>query len=578
MRETTVLLRTIPAFVTTVAFAGMLPAAPPGDLVVPNTTRLFISTGDLEGVFTKLEKTQLGRLWNDEQMKPFADHLRRHPSTPWGRWEALAGATIGELRHVVSGGASMAVVELSPNQFTTVFLFDVQGRVEAARALMAKGGRPVQTVYFLVDDTLGIATSAELAKSIVSRWPGRLQGSLANHPPYRRVMEQCRRDASGRKPLLRWFFHPASLNKIFGRSDAATETDQPTDSAAARHGFDAITGVGGHASLLDDGADLRLRVCIFSPLPRRRSMRALAFVPSERLLPQAWVPAEVSSYATASLDLARAYQHCAAIFDDVFADGMEGTFAGLVDDLRAEDGPGVDLGKDLVAYLGTRVTAIDERAAKGAETREGRIIAIETKDDRKVAAAIDRLFRDDPGAVAVSLANIEYPLWKIGGSEGESEDVDERDTQTLRSSGVIVHRGQLLIATEFESLRNLLTRKKNAPRLADASDWKRIAVELDKLGTDGASLMAFSRLASDLRRGYEQLRLGKAEDTDSLYPRLIVALLSAGGGSGAKNTPIDYSKLPAFERIRRHLGTVGTVGRTHPDGWTVEGLLLSPAE
>jgi hypothetical protein len=435
--------------------------------------------------------------------------------------------------------------------------------------LKAQAGGESQVVYFVKGDTLGITTSVELAKQLLARWTGREEGSLSADPAYRHVMEQCAPKAPGPAPHLRWFFHPMGLARMLHESDGDARPEESPEATARRHGLDGIGGVGGCAYLATGPVDLLQRIAVYAPPPRRGSLQALALVAGGRLKPEAWAPADVSTYLTARLDLLSGFRHSGRLFDDLFADGIEGTFDGLLEDLRADDGPGVDVEKDLVRHLGTRVTAITAPAAQQRDKPTGRIIAIETKSADNVAAAVDRLFRDDPGAARTALPSGKHPLWKVGGGD----DTREGTGRATTSSGVVVHRGWLLIATDFDYLRRLVTQEDGAPRLADAAVFKRVASELDRLGTDSASLMAFSDLGSDLRRSYGLLRLGKAKEADSVYARLIVALLSAGSEA---DEDIDYAKLPDFEQVRHHLGAVGTTGRANAQGWTLQSVLLPP--
>ena len=102
-----------------------LSAAPPADRVLPKETIVYLSTASLDGLFSSLEQSHLGQLWNDPKMKPFTDHLRDHPVILWVQAEDHAGMNLGQLREVATGESAMATIRLVKGKYARIFLFDV---------------------------------------------------------------------------------------------------------------------------------------------------------------------------------------------------------------------------------------------------------------------------------------------------------------------------------------------------------------------------------------------------------------------------------------------------------------------
>ena len=71
---------------------------------------------------------------------------------------------------------------------------------------------------------------------------------------------------------------------------------------------------------------------------------------------------------------------------------------------------------------------------------------------------------------------------------------------------------------------------------------------------------------------YELLRRGRTEDISSQFGRLILGLLDAAGDL----SQIEFGKLAPFADVRQYFGTSGLVGRQHPTGWLLEGIIEPP--
>ena len=573
-------------------------AAPSSDLVLPDTTVLYFATPDLDSLLSRVEQSQLGRLWNDPRMMAFSDQVRARPNTLWSRVESGAGTTLEQLRKVATGESSAAVVELENNRFAAVFLFTTSGVDSQVQALIARAavrlerrgaksskqtlsgtavevfdlprenGQSKQTVYFVKDGVLGIADRVEVVDRLLTRWPGTENGSLAGSAAFRDVMARCEENASGTPPQLRWFVDPVGLAKWNYGPDPELEGEDDPVRSARRHGFDAVGGIGGRVDFGIRGFDLLMQTSIYAPPPYRNSMRMMSFPSGSRLSPPDWVNQNVSSCFVLSIDVQNAFDRCTALFDDLYADGIQGTFEGVLQDLRAEDGPGVDLGKDLVAYLRNRVILIGQYDTPVSGTSEGNIVAIEAADEKRVAAAVRRLFRDDPGATPLRVKGHQYELWKVG----EDDPDYAQEEPGFTSFGVMVAGGHLLIATNFKFIPRLLANSLNKQPLAVTPEFERVEGKFRQLGDTDGRFKAFADLRKDMYTSYELLRLGKGESSESILARLVLGLFSAT----AEAEEVDFSRLPEFEQVKHHLGHLGMIGKGHPKGWLIQAFVLPP--
>jgi hypothetical protein len=250
-------------------------------------------------------------------------------------------------------------------------------------------------------------------------------------------------------------------------------------------------------------------------------------------------------------------ENCGKLYDDEFV-GVDGSFDRFFQDLKSQTGPGVDLGADLFAYLGPRLTLISELVLPLAEHSERSLIAIHTKDERKVAFALKRLLRNEPDVTRLNLEGFNNELWQIPGA-GSS------------NTSLMVANGRLVISSSPELLRQSLPAASSGEQLAAATEYQRIAERLNRYMRDEATFFCtYAWPQKDYHAAYEFLRSGKAEDSDSIY----VTVLSSFWDLQAQNAVPDFSRLPAFPAIRHYLGPVGIVGKVQQEGWLFTGFTL----
>ena len=137
--------------------------------------------------------------------------------------------------------------------------------------------------------------------------------------------------------------------------------------ALREQGFDAIEGVGGFVNLDTESYEVLQRAFIYAPPspggdePRfRLAARMLSFHREEDLAVERWIPGDVSSYFCATWGIQESYQFIGTLIDEV-AGGEEGFWEDFKESFRVdESGPQIDLDTEIVAHLGTRVTAITD--------------------------------------------------------------------------------------------------------------------------------------------------------------------------------------------------------------------------
>lgn len=294
-----------------------------------------------------------------------------------------------------------------------------------------------------------------------------------------------------------------------------------------------------------------------------------------KFLPPTWLTDDVNMFAAINLDLTAVLDHLGPLFDDVIGDGVEGTFDDILTDLKADDGPQVDVREDLVAYLGPRILVVSDAAIPSDPRSERSLIAVEATDDAAVALAIKKLLRDDPGVRRFLLSAMDNDLWEIGAEAAAMSG--DLEGPRLTSSAVMVVNGHVLLATNAHLVRKLVAAGRNeGAKLTDAEDLHRLEACLSRY-TPGESVgRVYSRIASDLRATYELLRSGGDRPSESLAGVIVGKLLAALRDPRTGELPIDFTTLPPFQDVADHLGWIGVSGKNLEDGWYLVGVALPP--
>ena len=113
--------------------------------------------------------------------------------------------------------------------------------------------------------------------------------------------------------------------------------------------------------------------------------------------PQPWVPRDVATYTTLYFDIGNAFKNFGSLFDELFGQGETGVWEEVKQSLKEDpNGPQIDLGARLDRSSRPAVSVLTDYQLPITTTSERLLFAIETKDPKAVAAAIEKLMKNDP--------------------------------------------------------------------------------------------------------------------------------------------------------------------------------------
>ena len=616
-------------------------AFPPSEKIFPATTRAWVSISHGPEFRQRFNRSQYGQLLKDPSMKPFIESVRKQlESSNSGRLGRL-GLTLDDLLEVAGGEYALGAVESPAGKLATVVLVDVTGHDAEARDLVdtmnqrmveQKGtkvatndGDPLTVYQFPASENSGrsgdqrVAFAVSGSTLIVGDDPalvtqvigtlgegrGDCVGSL---PAFGTVMGRCQNQMPATTAAVRWFVDPLPFAKAYQATNPPREKRKGPDYVAilGRQGFDAVKGAGGVVVFDDGGHAMRHHTMVYAPpLPGRQSdsperfnlaARMLQFPNVDSIVPQPWVPRDVSGWTSLQFDLRNAFDTVESLVDDVV--GEKGVYDDVIASVKEDpDGPQIDLEKDLVACLGSRVTLITDHATPIGEDSERLLIAVEVVDHERVAATVAKSMSIDPDmakidvqgnvawelidrSMAIPQLEVELPGGAVPHADHDDDTqrrrskLRDREEKLLPHSVVTVAQGHLFVASHRDILERVLATKGDVESLGSAADYGQIATELNRLLPGKAATRSFTREEEAIRPAYEMLRQGAMPKSKSLTGQLLNGILGDGKPGTVRTQRLDGSTLPDFEMVRRYFGTAGLGMQSLPEGWYVTGVTL----
>jgi hypothetical protein len=618
-------------------------AVPPSEELLPGTTKGFLCVSNVDQLNRQWSKTQLGKLMADPVMDPFLKDLRRQFDDRFSDLRDHLGLTLDDVRGVPAGELSVATIAPAPEQSANVLLMDVSGRVDKAKAMIATAvrnmvrrgavqtreetasalavvleipkpandpeGEARTTIYFLSGNVVGVTDHRAVAASILARLAGQPGDTLAKQAAFREVMARCKKDAGPTAPLIRWYIQPLGYAEAIRAAtpEHNRRKGKTVIQIMRNQGFDAIQGLGGFVDLKLNGYEVVHRTAIYAPKPWQKSMKMLIFPNGKDFAPQPWVPRNVATYATLYLDIQNAFDNFGPMFDELMGEkGETGIWNEIVQGLKDDpNGPRIDLRRELIALLGRRVTLLSDYQLPITTTSERLLCAIETSNEKGVAAAIEKWMRGDQTAKRrvwkgrtiwemiepeeqdlpkIDMSAIpgvgppEPPAKHPAGKHGKDSGEEEQEVRLLPHAAVTVAYGHLLIASHMDFLLKILTETPEQNRLVKSPDYQRLQNVLKQESTGEHCLETFSRTDEEYRATYELIKQGKMPQSETTLGRLLNGIMGPPKKGTVRKQRISGAQMPDFEIVRRALGPAGLTSVMESSDWFVKGYGLPREE
>jgi hypothetical protein len=614
-------------------------AVPPNDTIYPNSTKGFVSVVNAPKLGTAWQATQLYQLFQDPVMKPFSEDLEEQLQGKWLAKHAKVGLSIDDLRGIATGELSAGLVTGAKGKTGQVLLADVTGNDAKARDVLAKAGEslikekgkqsqktilgvpvtiydippkedrkdPRKVVHFLHNGLVGVSNDVDALTEVLARLDGKHNDTLASVGPYQQVMKRLGVAAGTLTPDIRWYIVPLAVAEYRAGADAKKLANVKV---MRNQGFGGIQGVGGYVNLSVGAYEILHRTAVYAPKPWEKAMGMLELPNVASLTPPAWVPRDVVMYTSVNWELKTAFEKFSTLFDELFGEGSTGTFDETIESVEKDpNGPGINIRKDLVAHLGTRVSILTDYKLPIDTESERLVFAVETTNEKALAAAVQKSLETDTNVIKRVFG--EHIIWEMKSEEetfdaplvehpdlvgtaggattgsspkdklkgrprgkGKEEETEER--RSIPNSAIAVAKGRLFISTHVDFLQKILAGADDREKLAADPDFIRVNAELDKLGATQVCARNFCRADEQFHLTYDLFKAGKLPESQTLMAGLIrQATKDDEADEVAPRKPaLDGSKLPDYQVVRRYIGVSGLYATTEDTGWLITGFLF----
>lgn len=425
--------------------------------LLPPSTRAWISIPDLDQFESQFDKTQIGILAADPEIKPFFDDIKKKIQDFLDEKNLRTGLKIDNLEGIRVGEFCIAGVlqDLEGGQpargsHGIVLLVDVTGNEDKAQQTVAEinaemvkktggtletieiGGvnvtkfstqhpkriRQIRNVFQTTQNGwLLVADNEEIFRDILRRLsaPEKINkaATLSTSPTFTTIMKET--ELFGETAQLSWFVDPFGYlqlaQKVYEEEQEFREHHNDWPAVLRDNGFDAVKGMGGNMALALTAKDQELeslsRMFIYAPKENltEKHKRFFDLVDFSERRPGAIEPHEMISdqavgFFGGSWQYKKLLDSAGHIYDSVI--GKEGDFQRLIDDFKNEPEFQVDIPRligmlddQLIVFSGVEkpISAESERAA----------VAIPLKADADGKYVMSSLKKMAKGSVEINL-------------------------------------------------------------------------------------------------------------------------------------------------------------------------------
>lgn len=615
-----------------ISATDLLPGSVAGLLRIPNLPEL--SSG--------WEKTNIGQLLQDEAMQPYLESQKDRAIGYLENISSKVGLKAKDLQDISSGEVVIGWLPFAKDTrrpFALCIVADIRGRQANAEKVGDKihedllkagwessslkhrghdirvynnkpkpGQLKVEQIAILIDNARIIAADRD---SVVTDILDAIDGKttitpISQEDDFQIVMGQSQEainapiKASGAMVSGEWFARPFQMGRIIRES---LEVDRGNDvdilNLLENQGFDAIKAVGGILAIAGDPYDILHRGYVLAPpvtdKPSKYELaaRMLQFPNAPLSSIPAWVDQATASFSRMNVKIEEAFWASETLINEALGDDI---FRDIIDGIRDdEDGPQIDIAKDLLPNLDNQVVIITDNTLPIDIGSERMLVAVKIRDAKTIREVIRKAMEVEPDAKQVEAFEGSV-IWQVerGGGDAdfdedlfndldlgfEEEAVEEAPPLLDNWAIATVDQGPgsespyLMFSNNADLIVEVAKRisEGKPDGLAEQKSIQRVVDAHKELGCKTPSLDRCVRLKLALRAKYELLKMGKLKESGSVLASFYRRFLETEGAEGAE--PPDVSKLPSLEDIQQYFPDGGSFVETTENGWSLTSFLL----
>lgn len=556
----------------------------------PEKTLAYLRVNDVKQLREDLNGSSLGKLGNDEQLKPILSEFYGSLVRNTQQMQDVIGLNLDELLSIPSGEFAVALLpndrsgvkvdreESDDGQRVTVranapaiaIILDageeisgvqvMLSRIETAAQEMVHEEKVIdrlivhryanpnrqrqQFAYFIDEGVIVACSDSNYIEMLANRWLGGASGekSLADNKKFTTIMSRCVGTA-GERPQVSFFADPWTMAREFTREvSGSTVALALLDSL----GVSGIEAVGGSwiVSPPDFDSISHMHLLLRSP---RKGVMSLLRPKSGSTTPEAWVPDTIASYSTINWDLASTLQGIERLYNQ-----FRGEEA-LENEVfkRVNDRLDLDLRKDILDNLEGRITLMQGFVRPVTLNSGSNIYAVRLKNSEFFKTnVLPKLLAQVEERTEVSLQSmgpLRVHVFGVGRNRPPT-DAPIRQPEvcvTVIDDYVVVSDSEYMMRQIADCMNDTV------PPLRENLEYDLIA---DRIGAQlqdkECSAISFARPEESLQLFYElardpqnRERLRQVSDNNGFFKALLAAL--------------DKHELPPFSVVSKYLAPGG---------------------
>jgi hypothetical protein len=548
------------------------PSAPK---LLPKDVLAYARIADSQELIEKFQQTAMGRLSQDEEIKPLVTQLYGAAAQAFTQIQDEIGVSLEEILAIPQGEVAVAVVGQEQGMPALAALLDAGEQISVVERLLDRAleeaerdGNPTRTekagsdtltiiesadsnnadgsfpAICIRENTVLFSTSSTVLKSMLSVWNGEAETTtFAENRKFNSVMRRST-GTQGERPQISFFVDPIELFKNLSRDNFGA---QAALALLPSLGLDGVRAAGGSVVFATEQFDSISYIHLLLDSPREGVLEMLT-IESGDTTPENWVPYDAASYTTVYWNVEKAFAALTTVFDKIRG---EGALDGEIQ--RRLSGPlKVDFGKDILGQISGRFTHVSW-FEKPARLNSGtNLVGIKLKDAETFRKTLDRVItQTNTPATKKAYGETRYYEFTPERRRRRQENVDEMLIR-LPTPCVAVVGDYLLLSDSVKCLEAAVKNKRDPSKsLGDELDFKLIASKVEQqLGSTQPSMIAFQRPEESMRSFYSlatspstRRRLEQAAANNPFFKVLNDAL---------RDNP-----LPPFSRIAKYLAPGG---------------------
>ena len=598
------------------------------DLLLPETTCLYVSLRDFVQGYQTWKTTELGKFFDTPEMQKAVENIVAQMQGNIDKVQDRLGVTFKEIRQIAAGEIAFGMLLEDAENYAIVAIVDVRDHeVEMRKVLskitdrvVAEGGKQSKqtimdadvvfldipdknrtdlthkVVYVMKDNLLVVSDKREMIQSVLKRIAALKSNAqetlpcLADVDGYLNVLENC--VTPEKLPDLVWYMDPIRFAKVqrLIEMEASPNTVRSRSVAdmLTASGFGGIEAVGGVVTLKNEGYDGTHRTFISIPKEPQGSLKMLKFPPADRFEIPKWISASVGSLHYVNIDFLNVFDNLGPMINQFFGEGDSKVWDDILEGLEQDPyGPQINLRNDLFAYFGDHLLFVVQNDRPTAPDGERRYVAIPLKDGAKVREALTRLLSEEPTMETVEMPNGQI-VWRAVEEEGEeeeggaasNEEATAKNEKLFPEMSLTVWNGYMLIASHGDVIEAIQKfDPKKTPSLVDSVKFRQVVGELKRFAKGAkCSSIHYRDPARNTQHMYEMFRTGKVAQSTALtakWARRLIPAVQANAKKAEAKGVVDASSLPEFRSIESYFLPAGATIVNTKKGFLFEGFWLS---